>query len=759
MIEDNRELLNKIINIKVKETPVEETTILDKILELDEKIELIDDEFESNEIEKEKNKQKRKEIKDNYKRYIKEMRSEKFDLSEKKTNKSKSINIPNFKDVDILLDNIDKNSKKEKNETINIINVNNENLFKKLTCINSGKEFIQKTLNWKNAKEKALMPLLGGIKEYLNVSFKIISKMTYYITLYPIKLMSSNLLKLSSFVFGPAYKIMKYMTTMSLKPLKWFLSVGTKALGYIWEGVSEIFKVGFTAIKYTTSILGFGLKTFFKWYTNLIINTITLNPFVLIPGAVILFFTTDTIMYILKKSLKTSSTILKWLQQSFDFVDNVVSIVWDSISNFFGNVLKMTGIDKVYNKITDYFYDLIFDISKNTFGESNTSYIFTWIKSFIDDILHGDMSIFKNVKNVLFRSLEFLKHFDIDKDIIIPVNSALMAISKELPGGDISSSLISQVLEPFTRNLSTYISNYVNMRNFKTDYSNIDIITSKSVLTDNMKKSFSSQLEKLSTTSLIDIDSLSLLNNNLSQDELVNQITGNLSVNQKDFSSIFPVLDDVVKNLDPKSLSEDEINNLITILNNYEFMASIISKNVQTQKDIFESFNQTFTNIKKDLKNIEKLRNSTDIQDRINNVLSQINNIPSENLQNIILFKTKLSELDKNDPNYIDNVRSLSEELNVSNFDKFVTLPEVSEIQQLKDGGIIKNISDSIFKLDSEGIDFVRREIKNIPTYENIKKQLRETSKGNTIIYENNQESKESYEIYIMDIITKGYIT
>jgi hypothetical protein len=230
---------------------------------------------------------------------------------------------------------------------------------------------------------------------------------------------------------GPVWGAIKSIIGAGISTVKWVVSFGVDALGFIWSGVKTIFSFTFGPVITASKYLIGGAKVFFDWWFKMLIKTVlSFSPLNVILFGVI----TGTILLgigaLLVAGGVVASTIIKPVLAGVFKVTQVIgNWVWNGITLFFDWIKQQYDDSPMFKKVVEDAWAGITKTFHSWFGgESILKSAFIWIKDAYNWLTKSGRATFdkiskqfEKVQNFINKSpsgtilsgfIEFLKKFE-----------------------------------------------------------------------------------------------------------------------------------------------------------------------------------------------------------------------------------------------------------------------------------------------------------------------------------------------------------
>jgi hypothetical protein len=612
------------------------------------------------------------------------------------------------------------------------------------------------------------------VAKVINASLVITKNVLSTIKIYGTKI-TNILLSIPIQVISASIKTLGFILNYSIiTPLKWFWSVGTAALSYVWKGIKTIFGVGWTVIKSAVDILGSGVMVFGRWMTKLFINTLT-NPLSLLIMVPALLMLMEPILNGLTKFISTSLNIfVKSINEIHKPVILIKKYIWSGVEY----VLDWVNKNIVNTNLFDFsgLLETLGAFTKNTlndiFGKENiekTKNIiigtYNWIKtngsSAIDVTKNILQSIFdfsktvgeKGVKRYLIDVIEsspLLKNTDIGdwirKQLIARLNESLRPeeISKKIDVyiKETETSLSRQLIaQQYTLIDTTKFSREQIRESMREKFKSVFMNLTEKELNENILIGISMGKDiKKGKLDPINIVALNLYQDRLKQLQVAKFTidSGAIDVNTEAFKDI---------ELEIKN-NQDRFKEQLTTLRTSQI------KNMNKNKVLTQySLNKYLNNLKD---SIERSKQIIDFTPQMEH--------DTKTVFMDILIKSANETARLFDPSgYYTGagLRDRKEWDAALQFDPSDNIYETQSIPKLEMGGVVNPADNFVSKLNDESSKFIKENLKNIDIDLDALKKRRENKKikQNIINITPNKIQSETCELYTMKQLSKSLLT
>lgn len=581
---------------------------------------------------------------------------------------------------------------------------------------------------------------------------------------------------------GPIWDTIKKVLMTAGHVVKWVVGVGIQAIGFIWKGISTIFKGAYTAISSVAKYLIHGVEGFFSWWFKGLFSFMFSPAMLLITLPSLIFIGIGVITAInalvfssVGVLLPVAQAVIEDLVQGFEIIG---SWVWSGVKAFFSFVeseYKGSWLQSFVNKMYD-------DIQKSVIGllggHKNISSALSWLSNAEKWIEVNYDGIVKWVGTEVKKTQDFFKDFS--KETLLEHYMNFLGNYKNVPGvgmaydflqrrfgftkaGGISNQIENQIKLQKSKGFQESIENVIlansNMSAEALDSKINDEIIPKlqstifgglddKTIADIISKAHASVKRGVKFTAPKQIensgDYIAVLQSQLAKinagqlnsenagtrDELLNDVlAGSTYISSANTSSLKYSSEDIQKQLE----------HLQDKMQQYAFVQTFQTSSEYHNQNL--DYNVLGTSTNKQRYNL-LAKEGQGILAGIDNVGIGAANFLVGNGYKNEGWTPKDSVLET-DPDLSDTTQSGLAGLNTANF---------------AFGGIVSKEMNNILPLDNLGRDYIRSKVKDIPSADIGKSNRKEDDIRNITIIEEHSSLKESYELYTMNQLSKGIL-
>ena len=218
--------------------------------------------------------------------------------------------------------------------------------------------------------------------------------------------------KFSTLLGGSTGSAIKYVATIPITAIKWFIDFGMNAISYVYKGIAIMFDVSLELIKKAVSVIGFGFKTYFRWMGKLILNTFTSGSLITIAlGIPIIIIGFQLGVNALALLIKTGTWFGDLLKSSYNIVSNVVSWAWKSVKSFLSWVVNASGIGGVATTVSSNIFSFIRSSFEEILGEDKAKNLFNWLSETYNYLTGAGSDVINSIINSIDAVIDGVKYF------------------------------------------------------------------------------------------------------------------------------------------------------------------------------------------------------------------------------------------------------------------------------------------------------------------------------------------------------------